>query len=359
MKINYAVLRQVCSMKEKEFEIYGETVTTTRGTYVYIDNGADVLGIAHRDSVEDSFHFSVYKVNDIQWVFNPQLDDRLGVFTMLDMLPKMGIKIDVLLTTGEEKGQTTGNLFKPEKKYNWMFEFDRMKGDVVHYQYGSGKLKKALNKAGFKDIGTGSASDISQMDHLGCEGFNVGCGYEDYHGVWARANMHTYINQLSKFNRFYSKYKDIHFPYTKPAYLPVKHSTPTPSTQTAGGWRHEKKWNPYGYSSEEWEGNPPVDEKNTCIDCGCPVEISALYDNVCIRHQTFYRECVLCDSVVEHRKMVTDMCPQCHYQYSNSISIYTQIKCKVCNRRIMTEELDGQWWGTCVFCKEKLKAVVG
>ncbi len=55
----------------------------------------------------------------------------------------MGINVDVLLTTGEEMGQSSAAYFDPgEKKYNWMFQFDRGGTDVVTYDYGDKSLYK-------------------------------------------------------------------------------------------------------------------------------------------------------------------------------------------------------------------------
>ena len=43
--------------------------------------------------------------------FAPQLDDRLGVYCLLGLLPKMGIQLDILLTTGEEHCQRPRGIF--------------------------------------------------------------------------------------------------------------------------------------------------------------------------------------------------------------------------------------------------------
>ena len=45
-------------------------------------------------------------------VFAPQLDDRLGVWCLLNALPTMGVNLDVLLTTGEEICKSRRAIFK-------------------------------------------------------------------------------------------------------------------------------------------------------------------------------------------------------------------------------------------------------
>ena len=46
-------------------------------------------------------------------VHSGALDDRLGAYIILDLLPKLGINVDVLLTVGEEQGRSTANFFAP------------------------------------------------------------------------------------------------------------------------------------------------------------------------------------------------------------------------------------------------------
>ncbi|MCP6726064.1 hypothetical protein NL526_28810, partial [Klebsiella pneumoniae] len=65
-------------------------------------------------------------------------DDRLGLYYIMEILPSLGINVDVLLTTDEEIGQSSASEFKKAegKQYNWMFMFDRHGyGNVVMYQY--------------------------------------------------------------------------------------------------------------------------------------------------------------------------------------------------------------------------------
>src|SRR5688572_4953131 len=156
--------------------------------YIYQNNNSRILGVAHLDTVLSMNHFYRLKVNQDQIVLNAQLDDRLGAYTLLHLLPSMGLKYDLLLTEGEEMGLSTAAHFKTDKQYNWMFSFDRKGTDVVMYQYESKPLTAALESSKFK-IGIGSFSDIAFLDHLGCKGFNVGTGYHGEHSTMCYANM--------------------------------------------------------------------------------------------------------------------------------------------------------------------------
>jgi len=176
---------------------------------VFIDRGADILAVAHLDSVSNDDLFTVVKTNKEAIVFSRQLDDRLGVYVILDVLPALGIECDVLLTTGEETGQSTGAYFKfPDgKDYNWMFQFDRSGTDVVCYQYEDNDLTECLEAAGFY-VADGLFSDISDMDDLGVKAFNVGTAYYDNHGEKSHAFLSELSYMISMFAKFYTLFKD-------------------------------------------------------------------------------------------------------------------------------------------------------
>jgi putative aminopeptidase FrvX len=95
--------------------------------YIYINNGADILGVAHCDTVFDRRKTENFYFENENFVFSPKLDDRAGMFTLMFFLPKYypDIKFDILFTTNEEKGASTAENFRTVKKYNWIFEFDR------------------------------------------------------------------------------------------------------------------------------------------------------------------------------------------------------------------------------------------
>jgi hypothetical protein len=182
---------------------WGGRVETPTGPYFHHSYGGRVLGVAHLDTV-----LQATPRKSGNYVFAPQLDDRLGVWCLLNALPKMGIQLDILLTTGEETCQTTAREF-PLSDYNWVVEFDRAGTDVVLYQYDT-KLW-ADTWRGWK-IGRGSFSDIVDLD-LGVCCANIGIGYHNQHSYYCHANLDDTQKQLFKFAQFYEKNKDTKFEF--------------------------------------------------------------------------------------------------------------------------------------------------
>lgn len=188
--------------------------------YLYKDNGANVLAVAHLDTVvaAGKKYGGVVDLENGPTFFNPYLDDRAGVFTMLFQLPSLGVTVDWLFTDEEESGATTAALFTPTKKYNWLVEFDRMGGDVVTYAYGGGwyasredgSWDDTLTKAGFK-VGVGSFSDIGALQRLGVKAVNIGVGYQDPHTSRAYIELFVYARQIGLFVDFWNKNKDKRF----------------------------------------------------------------------------------------------------------------------------------------------------
>lgn len=229
MKYNIEILRKICNIGtyqlldtlEQLVSVHGK-VTRTQD-YLYIDNGSPVLAIAHLDTVMDMPAYAVSskgsntplkpvsvidnKINTIQ------LDDRLGVWLITSVLPQIGIVPDMLFTLDEEVGASTAALFKTDKKYNWMFQFDRRGfGTVVMYQYETPKYVNMLEDIGY-DVQIGTISDISYLDGLGCTGFNFGCGYIDEHSHSCMTRI-SWINVVVEmFAEFYARYKDTLMPY--------------------------------------------------------------------------------------------------------------------------------------------------
>jgi hypothetical protein len=192
--------------------------------YLYIDRGANILGVAHLDTVADTvkpndkknkFEKTIVEnvgVNDII-VTSIKLDDRLGVFLLMDVLPYLGLKYDILLTTDEEIGMSTASNFKTKKKYNWVFSMDRRDyGTAVLYQYGTPEITNALKSLDYK-IETGSFSDISELDQLGCAGINFGCGYKYEHTNSCMMRTSWLSVVVNMFVDFYGWYNDVKFNY--------------------------------------------------------------------------------------------------------------------------------------------------
>jgi hypothetical protein len=182
---------------------WGDRYDTPDGPLFYRDNGAKVLGVAHLDSV--MFRKPRFQGDFVQC---PQLDDRLGVWILLDALPKMNIPMDVLLTTGEESCRSTAQFFMPDKTYNWVVEFDRAGSDVVFYQY-----EDFAPYWHDWDIGIGSYSDICVMEHLGVLCANVGIGYHQQHTKKCWADLRETNRQIRQFARFYEKNRNNRFEF--------------------------------------------------------------------------------------------------------------------------------------------------
>jgi len=162
--------------------------------YAFRDNGGSVLAVAHCDCCSGlPQHFSTASLTDETLVFCPQLDDRLGVYTLLDMLPNLGVKVDVLLTQNEEIGRSTAGLFSSGKEYNWIAGFDRRGTGAVMYHYEFRQAHK------FFRIERGSYSDISLLGHLGAQALNVGVGYYQEHTSRCYFVVEEYLSQIGQF----------------------------------------------------------------------------------------------------------------------------------------------------------------
>lgn len=231
MKIDYKLLKQTCLSGMSQFYQYGVVTTTPDGIYIHKDNGSKILGIAHLDSVLHLKHFYHLKIAGEHLVFNAQLDDRLGAYVLLHILPKMGIKFDLLLTEGEESCRSTAAYFEPSHNYNWMFSFDRHGSDVVMYQYDTPSLRKILKHSGFS-CGVGSFSDIVYLDDLGVQGINIGTGYEGEHSNKCYANLDVLGRQVNRFAHFYKHNKDTKMEHTKPVYMSPSSTSYYPTRYT-------------------------------------------------------------------------------------------------------------------------------
>lgn len=218
-----AALSRVCTMPEREFaRAYGmdttEVASHYRGDdllYHFRDNGSSVLAVAHLDTVspddERAAHFADTAAGLV--VHSRALDDRLGAYIILEMLPRLGITYDWLLTTGEESGQSTAGYFTPAKDYDWIIEFDRGGTDVVMYQYDDSDTRKAVRAAGAK-VGDGIFSDICYLEHLDVKGFNWGTGYRDYHSRRSHAYLEDTFAMVGRYLRFHEANAGLVMPHT-------------------------------------------------------------------------------------------------------------------------------------------------
>ena len=185
---------------------------TQDGPLVHRATGSNILGVAHMDFVGVPYRFDV----DVKArrIYTPRLDDRLGVFILLDLLPSFGVNLDLLLTDSEELGRSTASEFTPKSHdYNWMVEFDRRGDGVVMYDYEyDDTWKDAIANHGF-DVQFGSFSDISTLTGLGVCGMNVGVGYHHEHSSQCYMELSQLLKNLRLFFSFYDTHKDTRFAF--------------------------------------------------------------------------------------------------------------------------------------------------
>jgi hypothetical protein len=218
-------LTDVLTADRPWFGQFGESMINDLPTrhLFFKDNGANILGVGHIDTVEDhrttdtevtlAAHDTAMKLAKFQQT-GPQLDDRLGVWALLSVLPD-SMNFDLLLTDNEEIGMSTALEFIPPegKKYNWIFELDRRGDGCVLYQYGSKKWNRELERAGFR-IDKGSFSDIGYLDHLGVQAVNIGVGYNHEHTLACDWDINITRNQIQKLITFYTRNKDKRYAYS-------------------------------------------------------------------------------------------------------------------------------------------------
>lgn len=219
-------LRRICQMPERTFaKAFGmeKVRVTQRRRYMYSepadfyafrDNGSSVLAVAHLDTVvrPDQRQCGFLDTADGTVVYSGALDDRLGAYVILDMLPKLDINVDLLLTVGEESGQSTAQFFDPPKRYNWIIEFDRGGTDVVMYQYEDEDTADAVRMTGAR-VGEGIFSDICYLEHLGAKAFNWGVGYQDYHSTRSHAFLDDTFMMVDHFVDFHEMFADMAWPH--------------------------------------------------------------------------------------------------------------------------------------------------
>lgn len=193
-----------------EFTALGANIAHTKdGPVMHLDRGCPVIGVAHMDHVK--FWSKPKIVKEKKEIWCPQLDDRLGIWVLLDLLPHFGVQTDILLTDSEECGRSTAKDFNTDKKFNWMYQFDRRGTDTVLYGYDSDENRARL-EAHDLTTGWGSFSDICSLEHLGCSGWNVGTGYYNEHSDNCHAKLQETYFQALKFAQFFNEHKDTHIP---------------------------------------------------------------------------------------------------------------------------------------------------
>lgn len=213
--IDKNLLDTICFAKPKHLCADFQALRKGNRMAWFKDNRSTILAVAHLDTVNPKgLRWSGQVQLDKTLFFSPYLDDRLGAYTILHVLPALGINVDILFTMDEEVGYSTADLFNIDFKYNWIVEFDRRGEDVVCYDYGDVSLSVKLKSVGF-DEGMGSYSDICKLQDIGCKAFNVGIGYENEHSARPFFVIETYEKQIAKFVKFHEKFKDEQMPHVK------------------------------------------------------------------------------------------------------------------------------------------------
>jgi len=294
--LDYKRMKDVCLARLKDFKSIGDVTQTRDGMYIYRDNPkAKILAVAHLDTVLDLNHFYRLSIGKDTVIMNAQLDDRLGAYVLLDVLPQMGIEYDLLLTEGEETGRSTAKYFKAHKSYNWMFSFDRHGNDVVMYQYDNKPLRDDLKQAGLKP-GLGSFSDIAFLGHLGICGMNFGTGYEGEHSDMCYASMNVLKRQLTGFKAFYDMFKDKKYPHVKSENI----MTGGPSYARFGMSDYDdlycylcnKHRGTVQVMNDIWLCNDCIGDAAQCTECQDIVYANELMDGICVNCE---------DSVIDSR----------------------------------------------------------
>lgn len=329
--IDYGIMKTFMNAPIDDFQVFGEVTQTPDGIYIHKDRGSNILAVAHLDSVNPYDHFYVNNFAGVDHVFSTRLDDRLGAYIILSLLPELGISTDVLLTEGEEIGKSTAKHFRTDKQYKWMFSFDRRGDGAVHYRYNRAEWLAILKKH-FGSVLHGSVSDIDYLSHLGCCGVNVGTGYHEEHHLMAHANMAETASQVGKFMQFYQTHKRDAYPYVSPpppVYTPAPY-TLAPTTKEypkseekeeddEWDWRDSEynyrkalpenhHYNPYDglyvevpfdileYAHKETGVITPPDKCAFCVRDLATITASDVFMGICFECERWAVQCYLCES---------------------------------------------------------------
>lgn len=170
-----------------------------------------ILGVAHCDYVSEAWSYPQRKrCLNADCIVAGQVDDRVGIWILLDILPNY-LDFDVLLTTDEEIGRSTSQDVMEPLPYNWTFQFDRRGTDVVDYGMASPEMKELFSIETGIDFGQGSFSDICWLSEESGSKLNIGTGYHNEHTPDAYVNLNECYSQVMKFLKFSKKYQYTRF----------------------------------------------------------------------------------------------------------------------------------------------------
>lgn len=246
-------------LQQREVDLFAECDHYDhKNKYGFIDRGGSVLAVAHLDVSPSVKHIADTVLYDAEadddFLMSPALDDRLGVYVILDLLPEMGLVFDVLLTTDEEIGNSSAGKFVTDKEYDWIFQFDRRGTDVVMYDYETVNLSTLLMEMGF-EVGAGSFSDICYLTHLGVAGFNFGVGYHLEHTENCYVNLSDTLEMVEKFWHFFLINDGVKLTYT-----------PAPWQDYRRYGRSYGTYAAYDYTDDEWWEQELLDEGYEIVD---------------------------------------------------------------------------------------------
>lgn len=232
--------------------------------HAHRSTGSPVLAVAHADFIQNPFCFSAVKTAQETLVFCPRLDDRLGVYTILDLLPALGVHLDVLITDNEETGSTTAADFQTDINYSWMVGFDRRGTGAVTYGYHwTGEEPEQ-----YFSTSHGTFSDISELEHLGCKGLNVGVGYHNEHTERHYFSVEEYVDQIARFILFWYDNRETHFPHTRVESRSRTLWTPDELDDWANDYDDKRRW--FRHSASAVPTSSTIDGRiiYECSNCG-------------------------------------------------------------------------------------------
>lgn len=191
-------------LRQTKEELLYDIDTMRNERYKLVQQGGAILGVAHCDFVEDAWSFPTFVDEDETKIRAGQVDDRVGVWLLLDVLHTLpGMPVyDVLLTTDEEIGRSSAQEVEEDLEYNWTFQFDRRGVDFVDYCKSSPQFLKDFKKLTGISHGIGSFSDICYLPSSCGSRVNIGTGYHHEHTPDAWVNLLECSSQVERFAAF-------------------------------------------------------------------------------------------------------------------------------------------------------------
>lgn len=366
--------------------------------YIYVKRGrSNVLAIAHLDTVLDSEYgtyqydkvvteengvkitryvnkgrkknaypaeYREFKTQAGKVINSISLDDRLGVWILIQVLNSMGIQPDLLFTTGEEVGMSTAQFFTPpaDVKYNWMFQFDRRESKPVMYEYDDQDMRDRLRSVGV-DATFGSFSDICYMGHLGIKGINWGTCYNNEHDESCHANLRQLQGSIQKFKKFWNRYHTTMMPHdaTTKKYTTRMYAwdtddfdyTTTRSTRKGLSKKendiilamNDDHDHEYYRLHRSLAGTPP-ETTEFCDTCGVSLYTGEVAGHKCglCKDNAVRPRCEYCDNYLYGEEMFRGICQSCALTLREDEDFAMQVW------KSELEKEDAGLWVTCADC---------